>query len=45
MPDYTISPIKAAALLPDPLPKLYKSYINAGLGNTSFTSWGNKYYK
>jgi hypothetical protein len=32
-PEYTISPIKAAALLPDPLPKLYKSYINAGLGN------------
>ena len=32
MPAYTISPIKAAALLPDPLPKLYKSYINAGLG-------------
>lgn len=33
MPEYTISPIKAAALLPDPLPKLYKSYINFGLGN------------
>jgi hypothetical protein len=32
MPAYTISPIKAAALLPDPLPKLYKSYISAGLG-------------
>jgi hypothetical protein len=32
MPEYTVSPIKAAALLPDPLPKLYKSYINAGLG-------------
>lgn len=32
-PDYTISPIKAASLLPDPLPKLYKSYINIGLGN------------
>lgn len=32
-PVYTISPIKAAALLPDPLPKLYKSYINLGLGN------------
>ncbi len=32
MPEYTISPIKAAALLPDPLPKLYKSYITAGLG-------------
>ncbi|HBH84782.1 MAG: hypothetical protein A2X03_15580 [Bacteroidetes bacterium GWA2_40_15] len=32
MPAYTISPIKAAALMPDPLPKLYKSYINAGLG-------------
>jgi hypothetical protein len=33
LPEYTISPIKAAALLPDPLPKLYKSYINIGLGN------------
>src|SRR5664279_4163430 len=33
LPEYTISPIKAAALLPDPLPKLYKSYINVGLGN------------
>ena len=33
LPEYTISPIKAAALLSDPLPKLYKSYINIGLGN------------
>jgi hypothetical protein len=33
MPSYTISPIKAAALLPDPLPKLYKSYVNIGMGN------------
>ena len=32
MPLYTISPIKAAALMSDPLPKLYKSYINAGMG-------------
>jgi hypothetical protein len=32
-PEYTISPIKAASLLPDPLPKLYKSFINLGLGN------------
>jgi len=32
-PEYKISPIKAAALLPDPLPKLYKSYVNAGFGN------------
>jgi hypothetical protein len=32
-PEYAISPIKAAALLPDPLPKLYKSYIKAGFGN------------
>ena len=31
-PDYTISPIRPAALLPDPLPKLYKSYVNAGFG-------------
>ncbi len=33
VPEYTISPIKAASLMPDPLPKLYKSYINIGLGN------------
>lgn len=33
MPGYTLSPIKAAALLPDPLPKLYKSYVNIGMGN------------
>jgi len=32
-PEYTISPIKAAALLPDPLPKLYKSFVNLGFGN------------
>ncbi len=32
-PEYTISQIKAAALLPDPLPKLYKSYVNVGFGN------------
>ena len=32
-PEYTISPIKAAALLPDPLPKLYKSFVNIGMGN------------
>jgi len=33
LPEYTVSPIKAAALLPDPLPKLYKSYVNIGMGN------------
>jgi hypothetical protein len=33
LPEYTISPIKAASLLPDPLPRLYKSYVNLGLGN------------
>jgi hypothetical protein len=33
MPAYTISPIKAASLLPDPLPKLYKSFIRLGMGN------------
>lgn len=32
-PVYSISPIKAASLLPDPLTKLYKSYINLGFGN------------
>lgn len=31
-PEYTISPIKPAALLPDPLPKLYKSFVKIGLG-------------
>ncbi len=36
MPVYTVSPIKSAALLPDPLTKLYRSYVNIGLGtNTS----------
>jgi hypothetical protein len=33
LPEYTISPLKAAALMPDPLPKLYKSFVNIGLGN------------
>lgn len=33
MPVYTVSPIKAAVLQPDPLAKLYKSYVNLGLGN------------
>jgi hypothetical protein len=33
LPEYTISPIKAASLIPDPLPKLYKGYINLGIGN------------
>jgi hypothetical protein len=33
MPPYTISPIKAASLIPDPLPKLYNSYVNLGFGN------------
>ncbi|MGE5420690.1 MAG: hypothetical protein ACM3UT_10915 [Chloroflexota bacterium] len=36
MPAYTVSPIKAATLQPDPLDKLYKSYINLGFG--SYTS-------
>ena len=33
LPEYTISTIKAASLLPDPLPKLYKGFINLGIGN------------
>ena len=33
MPSYTISPIKPATLLPDPLSKLYNSYVNLGFGN------------
>lgn len=32
-PEYTISPIKAASLIPDPLPELYKGYVNIGIGN------------
>lgn len=32
-PEYTISPIKPASLLPDPLPKLYKSFVRFGIGN------------
>lgn len=33
MPAYTVSPIKPAALQPDPLNKLYRSYVNIGFGN------------
>jgi hypothetical protein len=33
MPPYTISPIKAATMVPEPLPKLYNSYVNLGFGN------------
>jgi hypothetical protein len=32
-PEYTISPIKPAVIQPDPLPKLYRSYLKAGFGN------------
>jgi hypothetical protein len=32
-PEYTVSPIKAASLIPDPLVKLYKSYLKLGFGN------------
>jgi hypothetical protein len=32
IPSYTISPLKPASLLPDPLPKLYNSYIKFGFG-------------
>jgi len=32
-PEYTISPIKAASLISDPLTKLYKSYLMLGFGN------------
>lgn len=34
-PVYAISPIKSASLLPDPLTKLYKSYIKLGAGNNN----------
>ncbi|NLA49141.1 MAG: hypothetical protein GX876_06710, partial [Bacteroidales bacterium] len=30
-PEYTINPIKAAAIVPDPLEKLYKSHVKFGL--------------
>ncbi|HNX67706.1 MAG TPA: hypothetical protein PKH02_12545, partial [Bacteroidales bacterium] len=32
-PVYEVSPIKPATLSPDPLQKLYKGYVNMGLGN------------
>jgi len=32
-PEYSIVPVKAASLLPDPLDKLYKSFITLGVGN------------
>jgi hypothetical protein len=32
MPSYNATPVKPAALLPDPLPKLYNSYVNLGFG-------------
>ena len=34
-PVYTISTIKPASLLSDPLPKLYKGYLRLGLGNNN----------
>ncbi|MCD4769364.1 MAG: hypothetical protein K8R35_04275, partial [Bacteroidales bacterium] len=33
MPEYEIRAIRAARLEPDPLPRLYKSYLNVGFGN------------
>jgi hypothetical protein len=33
MPKYEVREIAAARLEPDPLPKLYKSYLNIGFGN------------
>jgi hypothetical protein len=33
MPEYEIVTISAARLQPDPLPKLYRSFVNIGLGN------------
>lgn len=32
-PEYTVSPIKAGSPIPDPLVKLYKSYLKLGFGN------------
>ena len=37
--------LKLHHLLPDPLPKLYKSYINFGLGNYLTPLAEIKYYK
>ncbi len=34
-PAHSISPIKSASLLSDPLPKLYKSYVKVGLGSNT----------
>lgn len=33
MPDYKIRSMQAARLQPDPLPELYKGYLNLGFGN------------
>lgn len=38
-PPYTVSQIRPAALMADPLPRLYKSFMNLGLGNY-FTPFG-----
>ncbi len=38
-PPYSISKIRPATLMADPLPKLYKSWLNMGLGNY-FTPFG-----
>lgn len=32
VPEYKVSPIKSAALSPDPLPELQKGYVNLGVG-------------
>ncbi|MBN1107112.1 MAG: hypothetical protein JXR66_07960 [Bacteroidales bacterium] len=32
-PEYSISPLKPVSLLPDPLPRLYKSFVKFGIGN------------
>ncbi len=44
-PTYTISPIKSASLLSDPLPRLYKSYVRVGMGNNNTPSGRIKYHK
>lgn len=35
IPVYSINAIKPASLMSDPLPKLYRSYVKAGLGNNN----------
>ncbi len=33
MPEFEVSAIRAATVIPDPLPRLYRSHLNLGIGN------------